>query len=506
MATLSPRTLSKRLTITLPLLQVILQFPFFTSAVHAESIITNSWISKSAWYTQNGPNLSNLVLEPSQPYSISAVAACDKRDATKLTSASLKIGSVSIPMFKALSLGANARGVIYQANFKDKQAMDSVFPSGSKAIVAVNVNGSTSYYTNNVGADIYPPAPLISIVSNGVWSAQGYIILIDPTKPLTISWPSAKDLSSSITMYAFGKFAGFEANLTKSIFSFDPNLISQLPEGRIVPVLLYTGSKQNAFNSFAIFVPPTPWAEAPSILFKQRSFVQTGLSITKDYIPPGSAASDYYNCGYGPYNLTLSSPTPVSFTTPSGVRYETKIGLQAGGYSYDSGPLTAAAFQAKFPNGTYVYSTGQRLSLNDDLYPATPRIVSVNGKKPLWTNGMLQLDAATPNTITWSSFVGHAPFAHCGIVDVNFASACFTDWGNYMSPSGRGSTNVTICPVAGIGGNTIVTNLILPARFMETNVNYTMTILYGALTSITNSPVLSGAAFATKTIVPIIAK
>ena len=506
MVTLSSRFFSKRLIVTLSFLQAIVQLAAFTTTSQAQSVITNSWISKSAWYTQLGPDFSSLVLEPSQPYSISAIAECDKEDASVITSASLNLGSLSIPMFKALSLGANTRGVIYQAYFKDKMAMDSAFPPDSKAVVAVNINGNTNYYTNSVGADIYPPAPLISIVSNGIWSPKGYIILLDPQKPLTITWPSEKHQSSSITMYSIGNFAGFETNLTSPVFSFDPDLLNKLPENTIVPLLLYTGAMQNSFNSFAIFIPPTPWAGNPSILLKQRSFVQTSPSVLGEYISPVSTSSDYYNIGYGPYRLTLSSPMSVSFSTPSGSSHEAQPGLQAGGYFYDSGPLTAPDLQAKFPNGTYVYSTGQKLSLEGDLYPAAPRIVSVNGKKPIWTNGMLQLEAAKANRIKWSLFAGHAPFARCGIEDVSFASACFTDWDTLTSPSGRGSTNYTICPVANIAGSARVSQLTLPARFMEPNVNYTMSILHGALTSITNAPCVSGAAFATRTIVPIIAK
>lgn len=496
----------RRFTPTPSFLQLALSALVFSATADAGSVITNTWISKSAWYTQTGPAPSNLVLEPSQPYSVVAVAECDKSAATNLTSASLNADLKSIPMFKALSLGENTRGFIYQAYFKEKQAMDIAFPSGSNTVMAVSIQGNTNYYTNTVGADVYPPAPLISIVSNGIWSPQGYIVVLDPRQPLEISWPSEANQSSSITMYSIDGFTGFETNLPNATFSLAPNLIGKLPENTIVPVLLSTWTIQGTFNSFAIFVPPTPWAGKPSILFKERSLLQTGASTMGDYIPPGFAASDYYNAGYGPYRLTLSSPIQASFASPTGSSYETKPGLQAGGYSYDSGPLTASSMQKQFPNGTYVYSTGQRLSLLGDLYPTAPRIISVNGKMPVWTNGMLRLEAGKPNSLKWSAFAGHASFAKCGIEDVSFASACYADWGNFTSQSGRSSTNFTVCPAAGIGGNRLVTNLKLPAHFMETNVNYTMTILYGALTSITNSPCLSGAAFATKTIVPIIAK
>ena len=476
----------------------------------ASSIITNTWISKSAWYSQNGSNSSNLVLDPQQPYNLLAWAQCAQNHATSIVSATLTLPGGSVPMFKALSLGANTRGTIFSEYFTNISDMNALCPAGSNAVFSINILGGTTNFTNVMGSDIYPPAPLISTVSNAVWSQQGYIIILNPQQPSTISWPSANGLQSGLEIYGGLGFGGFQTNnLPDNTYTFSTNLINQLPTGVVIPVLLnnWIGGGEGCFNNFAIFIPPSLFSGNPLTVFKQHNLLQTNQSSIVDYIPKVAPMGDYFGTGYGPYTFTVESPLPSSFTTPTRATYTNLI--HPGGYCYSSGAMTKSQLDSAFPNGIYNFSTGQQLSLPSDKYPNTntpQQVLLVNGKAPVWTNGMLQLTAGTTNNIAWSGFSGYAPFTNCGFESIQFSPSDNADWGNISNASGGGETNITICPAAGIGGSKLVTNLVLPARFLDTNVNYTMSIGYGALTSITNLPCLSGAGYSTTTTILIIAK
>ncbi|GEM_PF-1534323 len=471
------------------------------------AIITNTWISKAAWYNQNGSNASNLVLDPSQPYSVTASAQCLQSLATSIVSATLTLPSGTTPIFKALSMGSNTGGAIYTPYFLSINDMNTFCPAGSKGVFSINISGQTNYFTNIIGADVFPPPPLISIVSNAVWTPQGYIMIQDPNKAFTISWPGTSDLQSGLTIYSIGSFNGFSTNNTPNAtqFTFSTNLINQLPTGVVIPVKFNEWKTQGNFNSFAIFIPPSLFGSNPCTLFKQHSYEQTNVSALKEYNPQGAQKSDCYNIGnYGPYSFQVISPLPASFTPPTGTSIPLKV--SSDGYSYSGGALTKLQLDSQFSNGTYTFSTGQKLLLPSDSYPIAPQITSVNGKAPIWTNGILQLAANSSNNIVWSVFSGYAPFTQCGLEIISFESTDYTDWGNLSSASGGGTTNFIICPAVGIGGNSLVTNLALPPNFLKTNVNYTMTVEYGALTGITNQPCLSGSGYSTTTIITIIAK
>jgi hypothetical protein len=496
--------MKKHLPFVLALIALILGE---AKSASASSIITNTSISKSAWYFQNGSNPSNLVLDPNQPYSVTASAECVQNLSTSIVSATLTLPSGTTPIFKALSMGDNTGGVIYTPYFLSTNDMNTFCPAGSNGVFSINISGKTNYFTNVIGTDVFPPPPLILAVSNAVWTPQGYIMVQNPNIAFTISWPGTNGLQSGLTIYSIGNFNGFSTNNTPNAtqFTFSTNLINQLPTGVVIPVKFNEWTTQGNFNSFAIFIPPSLFGSNPCTLFKQRSYEQTNASGLKEYNPQVAQKSDCYNIGnYGPYSFQVISPLPASFTTPAG----TSIPLQvsSGGYSYCGGALTKLQLDSKFPSGTYTFATGQKLSLPSDCYPTAPQITSVNGKAPIWTNGMLQLTVNSSNNIVWSDFSGYAPFTQCGLEGVSFGSTDYTDWGNLSSDSGGGTTNFIICPAAGIGGNSLVTNLALPPNFLKTNVNYTMTVEYGALTGITNQPFLSGSGYTTKTIITIIAK
>lgn len=475
------------------------------------SVITNTWISKSARYSQNGSNASNLVLDPQQPYNLLAWAQCAQNQATSIVSATLTLPGGSVQMFKALSLGSNTRGTIFSEFFTNASDMNALCPAGSNAIFNINILGKITSFTNVMGADIYPLAPLISCDSNGIWSSQGYITIQDPKKPFTISWPPALGLQSGITIYGFESFGGFQINnLSSNTFTFSTDLINQLPTGVVIPVLLNDwigGAGGACFNNFAIFIPPTLFDGNPLTAFKTHTLLQTNRKSIIEYVPQVTPKGDYYGLGYGPYTFNVESPLSNSFTPPSNITYANRS--HSGGYGYYSGAMSKSELDSQFANGNYTFSSGQILALTGDRYPNTntpPQILTVNGKVPVWTNGMLRLSAGSPNNIVWSAFSGYSSFANCGLETIQFSPSGFADWGNISSSSGGGETNITICPAAGIGGSKLVTNIVLPARFLHTNVNYTMSIGYTALTSVTNQPCLSGAGYSTKTTILIIAK
>jgi hypothetical protein len=466
------------------------------------SIITNTWISKSAWYCQNGSNSSNLVLDPEKPYNLLAWAQGPQSIATSIVSANLLLPSGTTSMFKALTLGSNSTGVVFQEYFTNISDMNLICPAQSNAIFTINILNQTNYFTNIMGADIYPPAPLISAVSNAIWYPQGYLVIANPKQPVTISWPGTNGLQSRLTIYAAGNFSGFQTNLNNTnVYTFSTNVVAQLPSGVLIPVLLNEWTQQANFNNFCFYIPPDPFEGNPLTAFKQHFLLQTSSLPPVDYIPKIGTKGDYYGFGYGPYSFKLISPVSTSFTSPLGVIKSTKISYQNAGFVFSSGVMSKATLDSQFPNGTYTFSTGQKLSISGDSYPQAPRILTVNGASPVWTNGMLQLSANRSNNIVWTGFSSYAPFTNCGLENIQIPVPA--DWGT-LSFDGIG-TNSTICPAAGVGGNSVVTNLVLPANSLQTNVNYFMSIQYGALTAVSNQPCLSGAGYTTTTIVPIIA-
>jgi hypothetical protein len=152
------------------------------------------------------------------------------------------------------------------------------------------------------------------------------------------------------------------------------------------------------------------------------------------------------------------------------------------------------------PNGTYKVSTGQSLQLTEDRYPSIPKVLSVNGRPPQWINGELILNAGQPNRITWAKFKAYASFKQCAYE--TYELNC-TDYGNLSS--GGTITNASICPLIGLAGNN-VTSITLGPTVLKHNVNYILTLQYSAITSATTQPVLSGAFYSSKVIVPIIAQ
>ena len=366
---------------------LLLSIGFMGLNAATSPVITNTAISKSAWYAQNGPTSKDLVLDPVQPYVLTANAQCAQSSAGSIISATVTFPSGSIPMFKAKSLGSNTGGVILEEFFTNKTDMDAVCPIQSSVVFSINVLGQVTNYTQSLAPDVYPQPPLINIDSNGFWSSQGYIIVQNPQQPVTISWPKGNNLYSSL------KIGNSFSTPTTSgnNFTFSANLLSQLPTGVILPILLnqwIAGAAGGCFNNFAIYIPPTPpplFSGTPLLAAKQHLLVQTNTNSLADYIPKIAPKGDYYQSGYGPYSFDITGPQLHSVTTPKQTVIYSKVSQN--GYSYSSGALSKAQLDSQFTNGVYSFSTGQRLSITGDMYPNPPKIISVNGKAPLWSNG-----------------------------------------------------------------------------------------------------------------------
>lgn len=465
------------------------------------SVINKSENFKSACYTQTGPSSEDLVLDPAEPYVFRADAQCAQGNATLITSATLTVPRGTTPMFKARSLGSNIGGVVFEEHFTNKMDMDTAFPMGSNAVIAVNISGKTNYYTNPIELGNYPLPPLIHIDDNGFWSPQGYIIVQNPKQAMTISWPPTKDLQSSLNIG--GIISTNSTNVTT--FTFSTNLLSQLPTGVIIAIMLdqsISNATVGCNNTFAIYIPPPLFNGDPLFVVKKHHQIQTNTNTLVDYTPKIAPKGDYYLSGYGPYSFDVKGPVSNTIFTPNGLKLYSKV--SQGGYKYSSGALKSRSqLDSNFESGVYTFSSGQKLTLTGDVYPDSPRIVAVNGKAPIWSNGMLVLSSTQTNNIVWSSFNAvNASFNDSGVEAIQLYPAAFADMGSYTGQY----FGKLVCPPLGLGGTNLVTNHIIQPNYLSKNVNYTMTIGYGVLTSYTNKPFISGAGYISGTIIPIIAQ
>ena len=468
-----------------------------------------SMITKSVYYTQIQSN--QLVLDPVIPYEFKAWANYSTNLSAPILNASLSGAFGSTQMEKAASLTTNTIGVMFAEYFTNKADMDSSFANNQVYSFNVAFATTTNKFANYFNTSItYAPTPIISTVSNCAWIGSGYIMVLDPSKPFTISWPG-NNVQSIISIESGGNsyptVQGFTTNLSgKNQFTFSTTLINSLPRGAIIPVSFEDwinpvnapwGNSYNSFNSFGIFIPPTPFQGNPFVLGKTHVLMQTN-STPFDYSPNIGTHGTYYGIDYGPYSFTVTSPLPCSIILPNNKKIATVV--NGSGYNFTSGGLTKSALDTVYPNGIYKISTGQSLMLSVDSYPTIPSVLEVNGQPAEWQNGYLLLRAGKSNTISWTGFSDDTTFQQCGFesYDLN----C-TDWGNLAS--GGNVTNATICPALGLTGNN-VTSITLEPSSLQKNVNYVLTLKYSEIISVTNQPVISGAIYSSEVIVPIIAQ
>jgi hypothetical protein len=468
-------------------------------------------IIKFIWYSQTNPTA--LILDPVTPYEFSASVTYDK-SVTNIVSAELLGPFGIVPMSKALSFGNNSTGVGYDQYFQDKASLDGIYKSGTnKYIFTVKFPNSTNYFTNQFNNEVYAPLPIITAANNCNWSPSGYIMPVDSSKPFTISWPGGANIanmSTIITINSIGNFTGLGTNFSNSAqFTFSTNLISQLPKGVVIPISISVGINPSiapwgngfaTYNRFSIFIPPSLTEMTPFTAGKRNILVQTNNSDPLNFTPPVGSNGVYVMWDYSPYNFGVTSPLPCSFTNPAGKAFTNRYNGDS--YGYSGGAMTKVQMDSTFPNGLYSFSTGQKLNLTGDNYPAAAKILSVNGVVPTWEKGMLLLNPTKNNTISWSAYSNSISFANAGLEFVDMSCTDYSDLsGNYGS-----FVNLVICPPAGLGGTLPQTSLLIPAGKLKANVNYLLHVGYGSLSSLTNAPVLSGMGYSRDTYIRIIAK
>jgi hypothetical protein len=371
---------------------------------------TGSFVAKRAWYTQVSPN--ELVLDPIHPYSFGAWANYPKNISMPIENATLSVGGRNpIPMSKALSLSSDTIGVYFEEYFTNYSDLNSSYPDNASYAFNVNFASGNNQFNNFFNDSVsYAPKPVISAVSNCVWSGAGYIIVLDPSQPFTVSWPGGNNLQAIIMIQggsSFPSFPGFSTTLSnETSFTFTTDLINSLPSNTIIPVLFEDwidptnepwGNAYNNYNTFGIFIPKAPFLETPLDLGKNHVLLQTDVSPV-DYVPSMGVNGTYYGWDRGPFSFTVTSPQMCSITTPNNITLPTKV--NADGYNYSSGGMTKSAMDSAYPNGIYKISSGQNLSLPKDSYPSIPKVLSVNGRPAQWANGHLLLKSGKKHTIT----------------------------------------------------------------------------------------------------------
>jgi hypothetical protein len=469
-------------------------------------------ITKNIWYSQTGPSV--LILDPQTPYQFLASVTYDK-SVSDIVSAELSGPFGTIPMSKALSFGNNSTGVDYDQYFQDKNSLDQTYKGGaSKYIFTVTFPNKTNYFTNQFNNEVYAPLPLIATANNCNWSPAGYIMAVDPTKPFTISWPGGSyvaNISVYLNINGIGNFTGLATSFSgSSQFTFSTDLISKLPKGVVIPVSISVGINPRVapwgngfatFNKFSIFIPPALTELAPFLAGKRNILTQTNNNNPTSFTPIIGPNGQYNRWDYSPYTFGVSSPLQCNFLTPTGTSLTTRYNGDSS-YAYSGGAMTKAQIDAAFPNGLYRFSTGQNLNLTGESYPAAAKILLVNGKTPVWTNGMLQLNSAEENTISWSTYSSSSTFNDAGLETIDMSSVDYSDnSGNYGS-----FVSTIVCPQAGLGGSSPQTTLVIGKGKLKANVNYLFIVSYGSISSKTTTPVLSGMGYSRDTVIRIITK
>ncbi len=423
----------------------------------ATAVSPTSMVTKFIWYSQTNPTV--LIIDPQSPYAFGASVSYDA-SVTNILSANLTGSFGTIPISKAVSFGNNTKGVGFSQYFQDKASLDSNYKGGTnKYIFAVKLPNATNYFTNQFNNEVYAPLPLITATSNCSWSPSGYIMAVDSSKPFTISWPggaNVSNMSTIVSIYGIGSFAGLETNFSgNSQFTFSTNLINQLPKGVVIPVCLLDwinttsapwGNAYNTYNRFSIFIPPSLIGSSPLTAIKKNTLTQTNTNNPVDFMPSIGSNGFYDGWDYSPYNFSVSSPLPCTFTNPTGKSFTNSY--TGDSYQYSGGSMTKEQMDAAFPNGLYRFSTGQKLNLTGEAYPVAAKILSVNGVTPTWTNGMLMLNSISNNTISWSAYSNSISFAQGGLELLDLGCTDYSDLsGNFGTV-----TNIIICPAAGLGG------------------------------------------------------
>lgn len=420
-----------------------------------ETDISHCGYHKQFGYTQSSS--ADPVLNPDSPYSFHSYISPGQMG-VPLASSTITppAGGTGTALYESGSDGLQ----IFRS-FNTKAEMDAAYPSGTY-LMTIRTSTPNTYQVSLPLADVnYPPVPKITGFTNATWN-NGVLKITDPASPVTLTWsnPSNDDTWFQIDNTPISKndstpSTGFTipANSldNNTLYRASLNLINGSSNAAVPGAHnAWSNSSHQVRLEFLIEVGTTVSDESPMyLLLKNHNQVQTSNS------DPVDAPNPLPDADLAPYSMTVESPVGGTLSGPAGTSFPLNFHPDSDGaiYEYYSPPLTSsAALNTNHPNGTYTFPGGISATLTGDVYPATAKVLTVNGATPVWNaQGQLALDPTMENTIVWSavtvpdfSIYGHQGVYFEGNRDFNFTEIEIERGGLSSDPSAPAVTTLTI--------------------------------------------------------------
>ena len=423
-------------------------------------------------------------------------------------SGSLLSSSTLIPPSKSkgsVNFEANSNALYFSEFFPSQATLNFAFGNGTYTLNLLTTSPGSNTFQIPFGNSPYPAIPILTKVSNAKWTG-GYLIVTDPSKPVTLTWGKFKALNGSVNVNLQGSsgFNGLNTNLPAGGPSSYTIPGGSLPNDSVIQgtigFSISEGTNSSAFlqtqNNFFLATGPTlPSPSSFSIVQKQHVLIQTNNTT-----PVG--ASGNINGDPAPYNLSVQSPYSGKLRSPNGSFPLDFTTYNSGAsYSYLSPSVPSLSkLNSLYRDGSYKFPNGKSVQLTNSIYPnATipPQITLVNGESPIWNSqGQLVLDPTIDNTLNWTSFSGtNGAFTFSNGGHEEFS----------MSVTGGGfSTDIQ----AGIGGNSSepFNTFTLPANSLLENQTCLGVINYELTSSASTNDGITAALYSTETYFTILAQ
>ncbi len=421
----------------------------------AEIDVSNCGFHKQITYSQS--SAADPTLDSDSPFNFYSYVSPGTMGAL-LASSSLNppIGGTGIAGYEKGSNGLQLR-----QTYRTQAELNAAYPAGNY-LMSIRTSTPNIYQVAlSLGSENYPIIPKITSLSNATWE-NGAVKITNPANPVVITWnnPSNRDAWFQVD----------NTNIRKSDSS--PSSSFAIPANSLQNNSLYRASVQLSNGSSSTSIGGLPNSYAHSGYQTQvQVMIQVGNLPAADsaiYLAmknhnqaqssnddPVDAPNPLPDADRAPYSFTAESAVNGILSGPSGASFPLGFHADSDGieHEYLSGTfLSAAALNASHPNGSYTFPGGIAVSLPADNYPATAKILSVNGAAPVWNNeGQLALDPTVDNTIAWSAVTvpnfdtqGHQTVSFENYQDYNFNSESFDIERGAMTEFTTPLTSITI--------------------------------------------------------------
>ncbi len=304
---------------------------------------------------------------------------------------------------------SSTMGLYLLQTFRTKAKLDAAFPAGSYQIALRTSTPNTYSFSLSFGSDDYPTIPKITIVTNATWNNEA-LKITDPTQDTILQLYNPNGVDAWFQV----ENSNVQSNMASPITSFTipGNSLTNNSEFRASVVLMK--------NSNSLAIPGLPYSYASSAYeTKVRFVVQVGTPVSSEptmYLlmkshnqvqssnnDPADAPNALPDADLAPYAVVAESPVGGTLSGPSATSFPLTFSPSGDGvaFEYLSHSFTSpAALNATHPSGNYTFPGGIVVSLPADDYPATAKILTVNGTTPVWNaQGQLALDPTIDNTI-----------------------------------------------------------------------------------------------------------